>query len=147
MRESFRQFAQLIKDVLQGPVPEGADSFDESVLESDRRPDLWVIGSSQLFGGFGCGPPWHLLRALLEGRERFGLMVIANRYSTTRGVSAIFVASGDYVTAGHPLIQLDITQAQAEQRIVEGRAWAKQRELPGWSERDGNSNLASLQSY
>ena len=38
----------------------------------------------------------------------------------------IFVASGDYVKAGQALIQLDTTQAQAEQRIIEGRLWAKQ---------------------
>ena len=86
MRESLRQFAQLIKDVLQGPVPEGADSFDESVLESDRKTRLmgyWVVAI--VFGGFGLWAAVAPLESAARGQGTVRLMVIANRYSTTRG--------------------------------------------------------------
>lgn len=146
MRESFRQFAQLIKDVLQGPVPEGADSFDESVLESDRKTRLmgyWVVAI--VFGGFGLWAAVAPLESAARGQGT--VQVDGNRKPIQHYeggiVSNIFVASGDYVTVGQPLIQLDTTQAQAEQRIVEGRAWAKTALVARLvSERDGNSMVA-----
>ena len=46
------------------------------------------------------------------------------------------------MAVGQPLIQLDTTQAQAEQRIIEGRAWAKAALVARLaSERDGFSEV------
>lgn len=145
MSESLRQFAQLIKDVLQGPVPETADSFDESVLESDRKTRLtgyWVV--AVVFGGFGLWAAVAPLESAARGQGT--VQVDGNRKPIQHYeggiVSEIFVASGDYVVVGQPLIQLDTTQAQAEQRIVEGRAWAKAALVARLvSERDGNSKV------
>ena len=145
MRESFRQFAQLIKDVLQGPVPEMADSFDESVLESDRKTRLmgyWVVAI--VFGGFGLWAAVAPLESAARGQGT--VQVDGNRKPIQHYeggiVSEIFVASGDYVAVGQPLIQLDTTQAQAEQRIIEGRAWAKAALVARLtSERDGFSEV------
>ena len=145
MSESFRQFAQLVKDVLQGPVPERADSFGESVLESDRKTRLmgyWVVAI--VFGGFGLWAAVAPLESAARGQGT--VQVDGNRKPIQHYeggiVSEIFVASGDYVAVGQPLIQLDTTQAQAEQRIIEGRAWAKAALVARLvSERDGNSKV------
>lgn len=141
MKESFQQFVRVIKDVLRGPVPEGAENFDESVLESDRKTRLmgyWVVAI--VFGGFGLWAAVAPLESAARGQGT--VQVDGNRKPIQHYeggiVSEIFVESGDYVAVDQPLIQLDATQALAEQRIIEGRAWAKRALVDRLvSERDG----------
>lgn len=144
--ESFRQFAQLIKEVLRGSLPAGADSFEQSVLDSDRKTRLlgyWVVAI--VFGGFGL---WAALAPLESAARGQGtVQVDGNRKPVQHYeggiVSEIFVASGDYVAVGQPLIQLSTTQAHAEQRIIEGKSWAKTALVDRLvSERDGDSKVA-----
>ena len=78
------------------------------MLESDRKTRLWVIGSSQSsLADLGCG-----LRSTSESaaRGQGTVQVDGNRKPIQHYeggiVSEIFVASGDYVAVGQPLIQL-----------------------------------------
>jgi epimerase transport system membrane fusion protein len=128
MREAIRQFIDVIKRVLSEPIPVAADNFDESVLESDRRTRVfgyWIVAI--VFGGFGL---WAAIAPLESAARGQGTVQVEGNRKPLQHyeggmVAEIFVASGDYVKEGQALIQLDTTQAQAEQRIIEGRVWAK----------------------
>ena len=128
MRETFGQFIDVIKRVLSEPMPVVADSFDESVLESDRRTRVfgyWIVAI--VFGGVGL---WASIAPLESAARGQGTVQVEGNRKPLQHyeggiVAEILVASGDYVREGQPLIQLDATQAQAEQRIIEGRLWAK----------------------
>ena len=128
MREAIRQFIDVTKRVLSEPIPAAADNFDESVLESDRRTRVlgyWIVAI--VFGGFGL---WAAIAPLESAARGQGTVQVEGNRKPLQHyeggmVAEIFVASGDYVKEGQPLIQLDTTQAQAEQRIIEGRVWAK----------------------
>lgn len=128
MKEAIRQFIDVIRRVLSEPVPAAVNNFDESVLESDRLTRVfgyWIIAI--VFGGFGF---WAAVAPLESAARGQGTVQVEGNRKPLQHyeggmVAEIFVASGDYVKEGQPLIQLDTTQAQAEQRIIEGRVWAK----------------------
>lgn len=128
MKESFLKFVQLVKDVLQGPMPTGAEGLDESVLNSDRKTRLMgYLVVAIVFGGFGL---WAAVAPIESAARGQGTVQVEGNRKPLQHyeggiVSEIFIASGDYVTVGQPLIQLDATQNQSEQKIIEGRVWTK----------------------
>lgn len=128
MHSGLQQMVELLKDIFRGPLPAIAAEFDETVLNSDRFVrgfGYWLLAT--LFAGFFL---WASLAPIESAALGQGtVQVEGNRKSLQHYeggiVSEILVTSGDYVTEGQLLVRLDATQAQAEQRIIEGRVWAK----------------------
>ena len=127
MKDRIHEFYSFIKEVLKGPLPEAFADFDEAVVKSDRRTrafGYWVVAI--VFGGFGL---WAALAPLESAARGQGTVQVEGNRKPLQHfeggiVEDIFIASGDYVTEGQPLIQLDPTVAQAEHSIIEGRVWA-----------------------
>ena len=150
VKKDIVHFIQIIKTVISGPVPTAAASYDETVLESDYRTRMF--GYSILiivFGGFGFWATFAPIESAARGQ---GIVQVEGNRKPLQHyeggiVSQILVSNGDYVSAGQPLIQLDPTQARAEQRIIEGRVWAKRALLDRLiSERD-DSGTIEFQSW
>ena len=144
-RDAIVQFVQVIRDSLTGALPESAENLEQAVLDADRRTRLvgyWVV--AMVFGGFGL---WAAIAPLESAARGAGTVQVEGARKPLQHyeggiVSEIFVKSGDYVTAEQPLIQLDPTLSAAEQRIIEGRVWAKRALVDRLiSERDDDADV------
>lgn len=149
MDTGLKQFVAVLKEALLGAVPLIASDIDQSVLESDKQVrGIGYLLLATLLGGFLA---WAFFAPLESAAVGSGtVQVEGNRKQVQHYeggiVSEIYVASGDYVEMGQSLIQLDPTQAQAEQNIIEGRVWAKRALVDRlMSERDGADTVVFQQ--
>ena len=140
MRDAARQFAEFMSKALTGSLPEAAADFDDAVLESDkraRRLGYFVIALIFFVGGI-----WAAVAPLESAARGQGVVQIEGSSKPIQHleggiVSEILVTSGDYVTEGQALIQLESAQFEAEQQITFGRLWAMTARLDRLkSERD-----------
>ena len=127
-RGTLLEFLQVAGKALTRKLPDAAGNFDDSVLDSDRDTrNFGYLVLCSLLGGFilwaGIAP----LESAVRGQGTVRVEGNSKPIQHFEGgiVSQILVESGDYVRENQPLIMLDATQAEAEQRIIEGKLWTK----------------------
>lgn len=129
MKQSVKEFWQIIKQVITAPVPDISQNFDQEVIESDRRARSFGYSIVALilvgFGGWGAIAP---LESAAIGAGTVKVEGDSKPIQHLEGgiVAEILVENGDYVTNGQALLRLDTTQFEAELSIIQARLWAKQ---------------------
>ncbi len=141
MFEGPRQVWEILKQTMLRPAPPVTEDFDPSVLESDRSVRaLGYLIIAFVFLGFGG---WAVLAPLESAARGLGTVQVEGNRKPVQHleggiVTEIFVESGDYVEEGQALLKLDDMQLVADQKITEGRLWAKRAAVDRLrSERDG----------
>lgn len=141
MLNDLKAFWRVVKVMLTGAVPSSADGFDQSVIDSDRNArNIGYLIIAAVFLGFGGWAAFAPLESAARGSGVVQVQGSSKPIQHLEGgiVSEILVTSGDYVTEGQPLIQLESAQFVAEQQIILGRLWAMSAKLDRLkSERDG----------
>ena len=127
MKDAARQFVQLLRDVLLGPLPEATADFDDAVLESDKRARH--LGYLVIVTIFFAGGIWAAVAPLESAARGQGVVQVEGSSKPIQHleggiVREILVTSGDYVREGQALIRLESAQFISEQQIVSGRLWA-----------------------
>ena len=121
-------FIRAVRRTLTSKAPVAAENYDESVLDSDRSARTFGYSVlSLLLGGFILWAGFAPLESAVRGAGTVTVEGNRKPIQHLEGgiVAEILVESGDYVEESQPLISLDSTQAEAEQRIIEGKLWTK----------------------
>jgi membrane fusion protein, epimerase transport system len=101
---------------------------DMAVLDSDRQARRFGYAVVfVVFFGLGAWAAFAPLESAAQGQGTVQAEGNRKLVQHLEGgiVAEILVANGDHVSQGQPLVRMDVTRAQAELNIVDGRLWAK----------------------
>ena len=128
MPSDFAEFFGVIKKAALGRVETPESDAEAALLDSDRQARRF--GYAIVLLVFVGGGSWAAFAPLQSAAHAPGTVQVEGYRKPVQHleggiVAEIYVANGDHVNEGDPLIRFDAAQAKAELRIVEGRMWAK----------------------
>ena len=145
MRDKLSSVIKFIRESLLKEPNIALSDPDTELLNSDRQIRLFGYAViAVVFIGMGAWAGFAPLENAAIGTGTVQVEGDSRAIQHYEGgiVSEILVSSGDYVSAGQPLVQLDATQMEAQLRITEGRYWAQRATLDRLiSERDDQPEI------